>query len=58
MAPWIVNVQASGDRPGPSVGHTFETKRAARGFIRSLGRLALDAKVGRRTYSVRVKPKS
>ena len=57
MAPWIVNVQASGDRPGPSVGHSFETKREARKYVASLGKLSLDAKVGSRTYSVRVKPK-
>ena len=57
MAPWIVNVQASGERPGPSLGHSFATKREARGFIDRLGKLSLDAKVDRRTYSVRVKPK-
>lgn len=57
MAPWVVNVQASGEKPGPSVGHSFGTKREAREFIARLGKLSLDAKVGPRTYSVRVKPK-
>jgi hypothetical protein len=56
-APWVVNVQASGEKPAPSVGHTFGTKREARAFVASLGQLALDARVDRRTYSVRVKPK-
>ncbi len=56
-APWIVRVQASGDRPGPSVEHQFGTKREALGYITSLGRLSLMTKIGRRTYSVRKKVK-
>lgn len=54
---WLVRVQASGDRPGPSVEHRFGTKREAHGFITSLGALSLIARVGRRTYSVRKKAK-
>lgn len=56
-APWLVRVQASGERPAPSVEHQFTFKNEALGYMQSLGKLALIAKVGRRTYSVRPKPK-
>lgn len=56
-APWIVRVQASGEKPAPSVEHRFETKREALAYIAKLGKLSLISKVGARVYSVRVKPK-